>query len=232
MLLNVPRILVFLIFAFGLFSSAVLAQRPQPTPIPARELSLYTFEQSILNEMNAIRANPKSYVPYVEDYKKMFNGSIIHYPNGTLIQTNEGLAAVDEAIEFLKTAPSEPPLKFVVGLAKTSNLQLSNLLIDPSLGHYGPDGSQLDVRLRKFGTVGSAYAENITYDMPTPLEIVLAMLIDDGVKSRGHRRNLFSPNFKEAGIAYGKAQNKKNISVTVFADSFRETLAAAGSKQF
>jgi uncharacterized protein YkwD len=229
--LSIFRIPVFLILVCGLLSTISFAQRPDPTPLPPRELSIYAFEQSILNEMNAVRANPKSYVPYVEEYKKRFKGNVVYFPNGAMIRTNEGITAVDEAIDFLKTASPVAPLKFVTGLAKTSNLQLSNLLDDPSLGHMSKDGTQLPQRLEKFGSVGSIYAENITYDAPTPLEIILAMIVDDGVKSRGHRKNLFGSDFRQVGIAYGKSKNTQNISVTVFADSFREITQAAGMKR-
>ncbi len=46
---------------------------------------------------NAIRTNPSSFVPKLEEMKNKFNGNVY---NGVLT-TNEGVSAVNEAITFL-----------------------------------------------------------------------------------------------------------------------------------
>lgn len=70
-------------------------------------------------------------------------------------------------------------------------------------GHTGSDGSSFSDRIARFGTVVGASGENLGYGDFSPIEQVLSLLIDDGVPSRGHRTNLFSPNFTQIGNYIG-----------------------------
>lgn len=72
-------------------------------------------------------------------------------------------------------------------------------------GHAGTDGSSMGTRVKRYGTWDTALAENCHYGA-TPNgahEAVIALVIDDGVPSRGHRNNIFNEKLKYlgAGIA-------------------------------
>lgn len=47
------------------------------------------------------------------------------------------------------------------------------------------------------------YGENIMYGSNNPLRSLLAFAIDDGVKSRGHRKNIFNEKFAWMGCWTG-----------------------------
>jgi len=54
-------------------------------------------------------------------------------------------------------------------------------------------------RLAVYGTFVATAGENIAYGTTGGKEIVLQLIIDDGVTSRGHRDNIFKPEFKVLG---------------------------------
>jgi uncharacterized protein YkwD len=51
--------------------------------------------------------------------------------------------------------------------------------------------------MKKYVEVG----ENIYYGPYTPLEIVMQLLVDEGIEDLGHRKNLLSPEFNSIGVA-------------------------------
>ena len=182
------------------------------------------IERAVLDEINLLRKNPQDYIKYLEEYKKLFKGNTVYLPTYVRFETSEGTAAVDEAIEFLKTAPAAPLLSFSNGLNKAAAQQLADLIENSSLDHAAKDGSNLGARLAKYGAVGSKSGENISMFAELPRNMVLFMLVDDGVKSRMHRKNLLSPNFKVVGISYGKGKTGEGLCVLDFADSFNESI--------
>ena len=59
-------------------------------------------------------------------------------------------------------------------------------------------------------------SENISFGWKTAKDIVLSMIIDDGVKNRGHRMNLFNSNYKKIGVASGKHKVYEHCTVMDF----------------
>ena len=51
--------------------------------------------------------------------------------------------------------------------------------------------------------VGSIYGENLAYGTYEAKDTLLTLAIDDGVASRGHRKNMFKPDFQRIGICEG-----------------------------
>ncbi|MGI8468218.1 MAG: CAP domain-containing protein [Pyrinomonadaceae bacterium] len=203
----------------------IVSQRPEAA------VTTSLVEQSVLDEINAARADPQRYIKYLEDYKKLFKGNTVFLPDYLQIQTSEGTSVVDEAIEFLKTAPKFAPYKLSGGLNQTSNTQLKDLMENSAIGHLGKDGSDLQTRLTKVGRFTGEYGENITRAAEIPRQIVMMMIIDDGVKSRGHRKNIFSPNFKMVGISFGKGKIGEGLCVVDFAEGFYENNSKSGVRE-
>lgn len=213
---RLPTFLLFVCYFFSLTAAA------QQTGLLAKKDASSGIEQAILDEINQARANPQSFIPDLENHRKLFKSNTIHYADGKMMTTVEGAAVVDEAIAYLKTLSKLPAYTPSKGLSAAANAQLADLMENSALGHYGKDGSNLPDRLRRFGSFNQLTAENITYFASRARQIVVTMIIDDGVKSRGHRKNIFSANFKQIGAAYGPGGKGEYLCVVIFADSFRE----------
>lgn len=63
---------------------------------------------------------------------------------------------------------------------------------------------QMDKRVKRHCSEQGAISENVSFGWGDARDIVLQMIIDDGVKSRGHRENLFGSHYKKIGVASGE----------------------------
>ena len=190
------------------------------TDNPALKM-LSTYEKQLLDEINYARANPHEYVKALELFRRNFRGKEIHYPEGGVLVTNEGVAALDEALLFLRKQTPLTPLEVRSGMIKAAKVHAADLVSTGKSGHRGTDGSQPGERLDRFGRWDEAYGENIVYESRTPRYDVIGMIIDDGTANRGHRENLFS-DFGVIGIATGKRPTGATVGVVTFAVGYKD----------
>lgn len=193
---------------------------PAATDNPALQ-ALSTYEKQLLDEINYARANPHEYVKALELFRRNFRGKEIHYPEGGVLVTNEGAAALDDAIDFLRKQKPLPALDVRSGMVKAAKVHAADLVTTDKSGHRGTDGSQPGERLDRFGRWEDSYGENIVYNSRTPRYDVIGMIIDDGTANRGHRENLFS-DFRVIGIASGKRPTGATVGVVTFAVGYKD----------
>ena len=60
--------------------------------------------------------------------------------------------------------------------------------------------------MKGLSKVGSIYGENLAYGPYEARDTLLTLAIDDGVASRGHRKNIFKPDFQRLGLCEGPHQ--------------------------
>ena len=183
-----------------------------------KEKKLSEIEQEILSEVNAARENPARYVGYLEEIKKAMKGKIRFIPPDIQLLTLEGIESVDDAIIELKKISVVKPYKISDTISKAARKHLADLKENPKLGHFGKDGSDPFDRIESENVFPRQASENILHNTDSAREIVLRMIIDDGIKSRSHRKNIFSENFNTIGVAYGIGKNGEPIVVMNFAD--------------
>ena len=181
-----------------------------------------TYEKQLLDEINYARANPQEYLKALELFRRNYRGKEIHYPEGGVIVSNEGVAAIDDAIAFVRKLKPLSPLDLRNGMVKAAKVHLDDLVSSGNSGHRGSDGSQPGQRLDRFGRWDEAYGENIVYESRTPRYDVIGMIIDDGTANRGHRENLFAEDFRVIGVAAGKRPGGATLAVVTFAVGYTD----------
>lgn len=176
------------------------AAQAQSTPSTSDWAAL---EQNILIEHNRIRQNPQSYIPILEAHLARMdaNGNLPDAcgQNCTLI-TQEGQAAVREAIAFLQNQSPMGPLDVSQAIAQAAKSHAQYQQSTGTVGHSSADGSTFVQRLNRAGITNVTMAENIAYGPTTAQEIVMNLVVDDGVASRGHRTNIFTAELSLAGV--------------------------------
>jgi uncharacterized protein YkwD len=159
----------------------------------------------VLKAHNDVRTDPASFVPDLEAMKANFGGTdgkLYSPPGQTAIMTQEGVVPVDEAIAFLNAATALDALEWdqYLGFA-AKDLAVAQGPTGET-GHTSPaaDGSTtMTSRIAKYGQFIGTVGENIAYGTEGGRKIVLQLIIDDGVPSRGHRTNIFKAEYKYLG---------------------------------
>lgn len=203
---SIPRrFALFLVLA----SAALLLFQPAAQPraqnaiAPNSSAAAAALEQSVIQELNLARTRPAEYASYLEQMKPFYAGKEFRQPGKPALLTVEGVAALDEAVRFLRAAKPLPPLGISKGMCSGALELVKDQSATGATGHMGTDGSYCEQRVGRFGTYQAPVGENLSYGDDTARDRVLALLIDDGVSNRGHRNRIFSPNFKVVGVACG-----------------------------
>jgi uncharacterized protein YkwD len=183
---------------------------------------LSQLEKDVITETNKVRANPQSYISMMEEYKQRFIGNRIQLPQRKFMITKEGVAAVDEAIAFLRKQPPVSELSPSKGISLAARDHVNDQGTAGSFGHRGTDRSDPFVRMERYGKWRVTGGENIAYGYTTAKDIVMQLIIDDGVPLRGHRVNMFNPDFRVAGVAYGNHKVYRFMCAISYAGGFDE----------
>ena len=180
------------------------------------------FERAVVEEMSAARVAPRAYVRHLEALRPYFEGTLWRLPGRVPLRTEEGVAALDEAIRFLETVRPVGPLRFNAGLAHAARQQARYLGSHGLLSHEDAEGRGPAARLDRLGRWQSRVGENISTGEDTPQGVVIQLLVDDGVPGRGHRRILFDPDLHQAGAGAAPHTAYGTVCVIDYADGFVE----------
>ncbi|HEX8070383.1 MAG TPA: CAP domain-containing protein [Pyrinomonadaceae bacterium] len=191
-------------------------------PAGASNHSLSAFEAEMLREINLARTRPREYAAYLEQLRPYFKGKLYQQPGRPGLTTEEGAAALEDAINFMRAAKPLGPYDVSRGMCLGANVLVKDQGAKGLTGHRGTDGNFCEKRLEQFGAWQGTVGENLSYGKDTARERVLTWLIDDGVADRGHRNRLLSPDFKAVGVSCGDHAQLGTMCVLTFAGGFTD----------
>lgn len=183
---------------------------------------LTASERELMKEINIARNNPQRYAAYAQEIRNRMDKNLIIRPGRPPMVTKEGVPAVEEAIGFLKSVRHVGQLNSSRGLSLAARDHVKDQDKKGAIGHTGSDGSQAHQRASRYGNWLGIMGENISYGENTPRDVVLALIVDDGVPDRGHRTNLFNPEFRVVGVACGNHARYRSMCVMDFAGAYEE----------
>lgn len=184
---------------------------------------LNSLEKDVIYEINLFRSNPAEYSEkFIAPLKSEYRDRFLYYPGDNPLKTREGVRALNECVKELKGAR---PLQLVYpkkGLSKAATDHVRDQSRSGRTGHVGRDRSRVTERIERYGKWNIRIAENIAYGGFSARQIVIYLLIDDGVYDRGHRKTFLHPDFKWVGVATGSHPTYKTMCVMDFAGAFTE----------
>ena len=185
-------------------------------------INFSSLAKQIFIEQNKIRVNPQSYIPKLESYLTKFNENILYLINENPLNTYEGKSAIEEAILFLKSQKPLYEYQYKNELSFAAQDHLKDISLKGLTSHDGSNGSQLPERIEKYIEWDDLIGESLDFGFYNPENIILSLLIDDGVKERYQRSNLFSEEFKYCGIACGNHRDLNTCCVIIYSKNLRK----------
>ena len=127
--------------------------------------------RAVVREINLARTRPAVYASYLEPLRDRFEGKILALPNGKILRTREGVAAVEEAIRFLRRSRPLPALIESAGVARAA----ADHVHDQErgrIGHAGSDRKNPGQRMNRYGNWSGLWGENLAYGKGNARDIV------------------------------------------------------------
>lgn len=175
--------------------------------------------RAVIHEMNLAREKPALYASFVEGFRTRCVGQLILTPGTVPIRTKEGTRAIDEAIGFLRSAQPQARLTLSPGMCRAAADHCAEQACG-QIGHRGRGGSKPGDRINRYGSWSGVCGENVAYGQLTARDVVVALIVDDGVANRGHRKNIFDGSFNFAGAASGPHAKYRSVCNVNFAGAY------------
>ena len=174
---------------------------------------LTDYDKNLIREVNSLRTNPSQYAEKLVKNKSYFNGKVWEHPDLKAgISTQEGPAAYDDAIRYLKSA------KPVSGLIPSKALM--KIAQDMCRSYARDKEVDIDATIEKYGEFDGEFGTLVEFGGRNAEMTVINLIVCDGDKTRGYRKTLMEPTVKKIGVSNGIHKVFKTVSVIVSADVF------------
>ena len=187
------------------------------------KINFNLIQTSLYKELNKLRQDPKSYIPLIkaqmETIKK--NNVLKKKDSNLQIQTLEGKAAYNEAILFLENQEPVNPLTKEIKLSYAAQDLAKDIGERGIVSHQDKDGNYVSERIEKYCEWDYCANEVIEVSSRNVKDILISLLVDDGVRDRPDRRALFQNIYNYVGISCGPHTEYEIVTVLVFAGGIR-----------
>jgi uncharacterized protein YkwD len=179
-------------------------------------------DKRIIAELNELRSNPVAYAEKIDARRGYFQGKVLRLPGQVSLRTKEGVAALEEAVRALRELKPLPTVQPSPELAAAARDHVRNIGPKGLLAHKGTDGSSPSARAARYAKGFSSIGEVISFGPEGPAAVVIDLIVDDGVRDRGHRKILLDPGLRFAGVACGPHTVYRTMCVIDLADHLTE----------
>lgn len=165
--------------------------------IPALEkkyLYMSVREKQMIDEINLLRSNPKNYIQYVEEYIQYMEKEVLNSSSMSSFYQEE----IETAYELINELKRSTPLSILEphrGVYRTAKSHGEYLFAKNIFGHAGPKNSMPWDRILAESSDLKDGNENLVGGPNDVRQSVLVLLVDTGVKDRGHRKTLLDPSW-------------------------------------
>ena len=161
-------------------------------------------ELNVVAEINRCRTNPAEYAETaLREFLACYTNEFTYRSPHGVIRTKEGRQLVEATIEELREAEPVPPLTPDSELTDAARFHCNDQGPDGLIGHDSSDGANSFERVRRFAPKHHMWCENLAYGLCVAEAIVASLVVDDGVPSRGHRKNIMRKELRHIGVAIG-----------------------------
>lgn len=176
----------------------------------SNEMYLSQMDKEIIKELNFVRQYPKVYALIVANHLASQSYSWIGI---TKDEYMAGKELIDE-LNAMQPCSLLFPNKCLYESAKKHGRDCENRGFT---GHTGSDGSSPFERISNFCS-GISGNENIVGGAKNARNLVISLLVDSGISSRGHRYNMLNADWNYVGC-YGYKTSKMYICIQNFASN-------------
>ena len=187
------------------------------------KINFYLVQTMLYKELNKLRQNPKSYIPLIEaEMKALKKNNVLKKKDSSLqIQTLEGKAAYEDAIAFLQAQKEVNPLTKEIKLSYAAQDLVADIGERGVVSHQDKDGNYMSERIEKYCEWDYCANEVIEVSSKSATDILISLLVDDGIRDKLNRRALFQNVYNYVGIACGPHIEYEIVTVLVFAGGIR-----------
>ncbi len=201
----------------------VNAQEEIVVPSQSEEnLTLSALEQEIIAQMNLARTNPAAYADWLEEMRQYYKDTLLRIPGRTIVLTKEGVSALDEAVTVLRQTEPLLPLTTFNGMSMAAQ----DLVKEGSDTNeeMASNRTKVSEAIALYGIASGKQGENISYGGSSAQDIVMLMVIGDGITNRIHRQNILEPRYNATGVACDIHPVFGNLCAVTYAGSYQDSL--------